>query len=219
MMRKFQPSWTLLGALVAFTLGPLLLAIDSRVANSSYWSWTFISLVIMPFGMDMSFPAATLIMSNYFPPQMQGIAGSLISTTVNYSISLGLGLASTVEVHVNDNGRDLLMGIRGAWFMGVGLGGLGILICLAFVVKSSHDPRASDTTTSRPSDVSSTISVMHITQPQSRIDIVDEPRVESVAARRDTSASQATTMAPNTTSTAFSAARTNMDTFKSTSKV
>ncbi|KIX08165.1 uncharacterized protein Z518_02821 [Rhinocladiella mackenziei CBS 650.93] len=140
MMRKCEPSWTLFWALVAFTFGPLLLAIDSNVDKTIYWSWTFVSLVVMPFGMDMSFPAATLIMSNFFPPQQQGVAGSLISTVVNYSISLGLGLASSVEVHVNDHGRDPLAGIRGGWFMGVGLGGLGIIICVAFVIKSIFYP-------------------------------------------------------------------------------
>lgn len=140
MMRKCRPSWTLFWALVAFTMGPLLLAIDANVDRTSYWSWTFSSLLIMPLGMDMSMPAATFIMSNFFPPQQQGIAGSLISTTINYSISLGLGLASTVEVHVNNHGRDPMAGIRGGWFMGVGLGGLGVLICVAFVVRSIFYP-------------------------------------------------------------------------------
>lgn len=140
MMRKCRPSWTLFWALVAFTFGPLLLAVDSNIDKTTYWSWTFASLICTPFGMDMSFPAATLIMSNYFPPQQQGVAGSLISTVVNYSISLGLGLASTVEVHVNNQGRDPLAGIRGGWFMGVGLGGLGVVICVAFVLKSILHP-------------------------------------------------------------------------------
>ncbi|EXJ86033.1 hypothetical protein A1O1_06402 [Capronia coronata CBS 617.96] len=142
MMRKCRPSWTLFWALVAFTLGPLLLAIDPNVNRTSYWTWTFVSLLIMPFGMDMSFPAATLIMSNFFPPHQQGVAGSLISTVVNYSISLGLGLASTVEVHVNNHGHSPMAGIRGGWLMGVGLGGLGVIISVAFVVKSIFYPAA-----------------------------------------------------------------------------
>lgn len=140
MMRKCRPCWTLFWALAAFTLGPLLLAADANIDRTSYWAWTFVSLLVMPFGMDMSFPAATLIMSNFFPPHMQGVAGSLISTTVNYSISLGLGLASTVEVSVNKHGDNRLAGIRGGWFMGVGLGALGTLICVAFVVKSIFYP-------------------------------------------------------------------------------
>jgi hypothetical protein len=139
-MRRCRPCWTLFWALAAFTLGPLLLAVDANIGRTSYWTWTFVSLLVMPFGMDMSFPAATLIMSNFFPPHMQGVAGSLISTTVNYSISLGLGLASTVEVSVNNDGNNRLAGIRGAWFMGVGLGALGTLICVVFVVKSIFYP-------------------------------------------------------------------------------
>lgn len=140
MMRKCRPAWTLLWALVAFTLGPLLLAIYPSIDRTSYWTFTFVSLLIMPFGMDMSFPAATLIISNFFPPHMQGVAGSLIGTTVNYSISLGLGLASTVELNVNKHSDSPLAGIRGGWFMGVGLGGLGTLICMAFVLKSMFYP-------------------------------------------------------------------------------
>ncbi|KAK5054487.1 hypothetical protein LTR84_001378 [Exophiala bonariae] len=140
MMRKCRPAWTLFWALVAFTLGPLLLAIYPDIDKTSYWTFTFISLLVMPFGMDMSFPAATLVMSNFFPPHMQGVAGSLISTTVNYSISLGLGLASTVEVNINKHTETRLAGIRGGWYMGVGLGGLGTIICMAFVVKSIFYP-------------------------------------------------------------------------------
>lgn len=140
MMRKCRPAWTLFWALVAFTLGPLLLAVDSNIERTSYWTWTFISLLVMPFGMDMSFPSATLIMSNFFPLHMQGVAGSLISTTVNYSISLGLGLAATVEVHIANKSNNGLAGIRGGWFMGVGLGALGTLICVVFVVKSIYYP-------------------------------------------------------------------------------
>ncbi|KIW13722.1 hypothetical protein PV08_08913 [Exophiala spinifera] len=140
MMRHCMPAWTLFWALVAFMLGPLLLAVDANIERTTYWSWTFCSLLIMPLGMDMSMPAASFIMSNFFPPQQQGIAGSLISTTINYSISLGLGLASTVEVHVNNHGEDRMAGIRGGWFMGVGLGGLGVVICVAFVVKSLRYP-------------------------------------------------------------------------------
>lgn len=140
MMRKCRPAWTLFWALVAFTLGPLLLAISPSIDRTSYWTFTFVSLLVMPFGMDMSFPAATLIMSNFFPPHMQGVAGSLISTAVNYSISLGLGLASTVEVNINKHDGTRLGGIRGGWFMGVGLGALGTLICMVFVVKSIFYP-------------------------------------------------------------------------------
>lgn len=88
--------------------------------------------------MDMSFPAATLILSNVVKKEHQGIAASLVATVVNYSISLGVGFAGTVEVHVNNGGKtkaDLLKGYRGALYLGVGLAGLGLAICLVFLAK------------------------------------------------------------------------------------
>ena len=56
---------------------------------------------------DMSFPAATLLLSNAMPREHQGVSASLVATIINYSISLALGLAGTVEVHVNDSSKDL----------------------------------------------------------------------------------------------------------------
>jgi hypothetical protein len=85
----------------------------------------------------VSFPAGTLILSNAVSKNHQGIGASLVNTVVNYSISLGLGFAGTVEVHVNNGGRtpaDVLKGYRGAWYMGVALSGLGMVIAAIFVV-------------------------------------------------------------------------------------
>jgi MFS family permease len=89
--------------------------------------------------MDMSFPAATLILSNAVSREHQGVAASLINTVVNYSISLGLGFAGTVEVHVTKGDRtfnDTLHGYRGALYTGIGLAGLGIFLSFLFVLKS-----------------------------------------------------------------------------------
>lgn len=88
--------------------------------------------------MDMSFPAATLILSNAVKKEHQGIAASLVATVVNYSISLGVGFAGTVEVHVNNHGKtkaDLLKGYKGALYLGVGLASLGLIVCLVFLAR------------------------------------------------------------------------------------
>lgn len=70
------------------------------------------------------------------PKKHQGLAGSLVSTTVNYSISIGLGFAGTVESHVNNGGKDILKGYRGALYMGVGLAASGVVISSAYVLMS-----------------------------------------------------------------------------------
>jgi hypothetical protein len=60
----------------------------------------------------MSFPSGTLILSNAMPREHQGLAASLVNTIVNYSISIGLGLAATVESQVDRGGTDTLKGYR-----------------------------------------------------------------------------------------------------------
>jgi hypothetical protein len=66
------------------------------------------------------------------------MAASLVNTVVNYSISIGVGIAGTVDVHVNNDGRmekDELSGYRGALYMAVGMSGLGVLTSLLFLWK------------------------------------------------------------------------------------
>lgn len=133
---KFTPPVVMTLSLIAFTVGIILFT--TAPTDQIYWGQTFVSVCVIPFGMDMSFPAATLILSNAVKKQHQGIAASLVSTVVNYGISLGVGIAGTVEVHVNNGGKnpeDLLKGFRGALYLGIGLAGLGLLICLVYLVR------------------------------------------------------------------------------------
>lgn len=82
----------------------------------------------------MSFPSGILILSDAMPAEDQGVAGSLVTTAVNYSISLGLGFAGVVESYVNDDGQDILKGYRGASYMGLGLAGLGVMVATSFMI-------------------------------------------------------------------------------------
>jgi MFS family permease len=129
-----KPTWVMLISMCAFFVGSLLMA--TAPVEQNYWFNTFFSILIMPFGMDMSNPAATILLSNSVSKEHQGIAASLVLTVVNYSISLALGIAGSIEVGVNDHGRDLLKGYRGAQYFSLGLGVLGIVLALAFVVSS-----------------------------------------------------------------------------------
>jgi hypothetical protein len=62
----------------------------------------------------------------------QGVAASLVSTIVNYSISIALGISGTIVGHVNDGGNDLLKGYRSAWYLAIGLGGSGAICATIF---------------------------------------------------------------------------------------
>ena len=130
-------SFVMMTSMIAFFIGLVIAA--TQGVNQSYWAQMFVSIVIMPFGMDMSFPAATVILSNHMPREHQGLAASLVNTMVNYSISISLGIAGTVETSVNHRRTDfdsVLWGIRCAYYTGIALSAVGVLLGAAFFIKS-----------------------------------------------------------------------------------
>ncbi|KAH7391273.1 major facilitator superfamily domain-containing protein [Cadophora sp. MPI-SDFR-AT-0126] len=138
-LHRVGPSVVMMIAMTAFTTGLILIA--TAPVNQTYWAQIFISICIMPWGMDMSFPAATILLSDHMRKEHQGVAASLINTVINYSVSIGLGFAGTIESRVNKGGEDLLEGYRGAWYMGIGLAGLGICISVVFGGSQLRDRR------------------------------------------------------------------------------
>jgi MFS family permease len=130
-LHKVPASFVMLMSMLAFLTGSILLA--TTPVHQTYWAQTFVSIVVMPWGMDMSFPAATILLSNKMRREEQGVAASLVNTVVNYSISIGLGLAGTIDSRVGGVGEDgLLRGYRAAWYLDIGLAGLGVVTALAF---------------------------------------------------------------------------------------
>ena len=131
LLSLLHPSYIMCFAMLAFCVGNILFA--TMPVKQTYWLQSFFSIIITPWGMDMSFPAATIILSDLMPREHQGLAASLVNTLVNYSISIGLGIGGTVEAHVNRGNEDLLRGYRGAWYAGIGLSGIGSVLGLYFV--------------------------------------------------------------------------------------
>lgn len=144
LITRLRPGWIMVMSMTAFTLGNVFTAIAP--VHQTYWALTFVCLLVIPWGMDMSFPAATLMLSDSVEKKHQGIAASLVTTIVNYSISLSLGFAGTVEVHVNNGGHtpsDTLKGYRCALYFSTGLGGLGIFLSVVFTLKCYWEERRS----------------------------------------------------------------------------
>ena len=134
LLGRLRPAWVMTIALTAFTVGTILIA--TAPVDQNYWIQGFICTIVIPWGMDMSFPAATLILSDAVAKKHQGIAASLVNTVVNYSISLALGFAGTIESHVNRGGTtpaDILLGFRGAWYFAIGLSSFGLFLSLTFL--------------------------------------------------------------------------------------
>ncbi|KAI5928497.1 major facilitator superfamily domain-containing protein [Camillea tinctor] len=142
-IHRVGPAAVMALALLAFTAGTALIA--TAPVDQTYWAQTFLCNVVVTWGMDLSFPAATLVLSDLVAPEHQGIAASLVTTVVNYSGALALGVAGTVEIRVNNGGatpEDVLRGYRGAWYVAIALGALGLAISLVFAWRFSRWQRA-----------------------------------------------------------------------------
>jgi MFS family permease len=105
-LSHFRASTVMLISMTFFLIGGIIFA--TVPVHQIYWAQTFVGIVVLPWGIDMSFPAATIILSRAMPRRHQGLAASLVNTFVNYSISIGLGFAGTVQGQVNDGGKDVL---------------------------------------------------------------------------------------------------------------
>jgi MFS family permease len=142
LLSKTTPQVIMVLAMCAFFTGTTLIA--TAPAQQIYWAQAFLSIIIMPWGMDMSFPSATILLSARAGPENQGVAMSLVNTVVNYSISIGLGLAGTVQARVDnddDSDRLLLAGFRSTWYFAMGLSALGIVLAVTFVAMGAWTAR------------------------------------------------------------------------------
>ncbi|ODV79552.1 MFS general substrate transporter [Suhomyces tanzawaensis NRRL Y-17324] len=136
LLQTISLSYVMVISMCAFFIGCTLQA--TRPVGQIYWAQKFFSFLIASMGIDLSFPSACIILSQALPRHRQGIAGSLVSTFVNYSISVGIGLASAVEVYTTKNKtpsfNTTVTGMRNAFYLGMGCAGFGIVLSVIFVV-------------------------------------------------------------------------------------
>jgi MFS family permease len=139
MLHHLKPPLIMTISMCFYLAGSILMMLVP--VGQIYWGQMFVAVAIIPWGMYRSFPAAIIILSDSVKRRHQGIAASLVNTIVNYSISLGLGVAGTVEVHVKNGGTsldDVLKGYRGAFYTATGLAGLGLVISIIYLVKHHY---------------------------------------------------------------------------------
>ena len=118
-------------AVLAFCTGNIILVTMS--IDQLYWTQAFWAVLVMPFGMDLSFPATTIIMSNQVLRERQGIAVTIVAAIVDYSISICLGISGIAEAYTADG--DVLRGYRGAWYSAIGLSGCGVIIAIIYSIR------------------------------------------------------------------------------------
>ena len=114
-----------------FFIGNLLMSFANY--SDLYWAFIFPACLFVVGGPDLSFASSGIIVSNVVLPEEQGVAGSFIATVVQYSIAIGLGIAATVESHVNKGGKDVMLGYRGAYWLGIGFAAVAFFVVVLFV--------------------------------------------------------------------------------------
>lgn len=125
----------------AFLTGILMLSLTP--VHQSYYIMVLIQMIPLSFGMDLSFPSSSIILLNFLPPHQQGMAGSIVTTVTQYGMTLGLGIAGTVEMHTAHGStaeERLLNGYRGAMYLGVGLAGAGAVSSAVLLATTWHAP-------------------------------------------------------------------------------
>lgn len=136
LLGRVHPAYIMLVGQTTFLIGTILAAL--RPPQSIYWTYYFFAVFAMTISLDTSFPSCTVIFSDAVPRAYQGMGASIIVTVINYSISLGLGFAGTLETNINNGGHtdaDKLHGYRGALWLGTGLAGLGFVLSVIFTAK------------------------------------------------------------------------------------
>lgn len=124
--------YILVVSMACFCAADILLAV--MPVHQSYFQLSMAVWIIGVFGMDWSFPAGSIVMSDGLPPEAQGIAGSLLNTVVNYGNSLFLGISSTIETQVP--GSDLEK-LRATMYFAIGLSGAALCITVAYSLVSA----------------------------------------------------------------------------------
>lgn len=112
-------------------------------------------VILVTFGPDLSFAAASVFITSSVPKSYQGSAGSLLVTLQNLSSAIIAALSGTIGSGVSEGGGDEgigLHGLRAIWWFVFALSLLAALITATLVriskeKEGSHGERARDLTT------------------------------------------------------------------------
>lgn len=110
--------------MLAYAVGPVFFI--PQTSGTIYWALSLPGVVLVTFGPDLSFAAASIFITSSVPKSYQGSAGSLLVTIQNLSSAILAAIAGTIGVKVAGN--------EAAGEEGVGLQGLRAIWWFAFAV-------------------------------------------------------------------------------------
>jgi len=78
LISRVHAAWVMTMSLASFTLSTVLIAVAPE--HQTYWAQSFVGTLLISGGIDMSFTAGTIILSNAIKRENRGIAASLVNT-------------------------------------------------------------------------------------------------------------------------------------------
>ncbi|KAI5466484.1 major facilitator superfamily domain-containing protein [Mariannaea sp. PMI_226] len=130
--KNTAPYFALVVSAMAVLVSSVL--VTAAPVGQSYWCNVFLSILTMPVGMVLSFPATTGVLSRSLPGGYQDLASSLTGASAAYSLAISLGVAGVVERDILNRGGTTLKGYRAAQYLGLGLSGLSLILALALLL-------------------------------------------------------------------------------------
>lgn len=130
---KVKPPTMMCIAMVCFLIPNILMS--TVTPHNSYWAQPFVSSIIAPFGVDITVPTATLLLSKSVKKDAQGVGAALITTIISFAISIGPSYTAMVMWYTAPPGKakgpgDLTHSMHVNFYGGIVLSGIGLLIAV-----------------------------------------------------------------------------------------
>ncbi|KAL2847870.1 major facilitator superfamily domain-containing protein, partial [Aspergillus pseudoustus] len=121
-------------AMFAFTMGPVFFI--PQTANTNYWALSFPGIILVTFGPDLAFAAASIFITSSVPRSYQGSAASMLVTNQNLSAAIMTSVADAIGTRVDldpETGSIGLKGLRAIWWFAFGTQLLAAFITVVWV--------------------------------------------------------------------------------------
>ena len=120
-------------SMIAFTMGPVFFI--PQTPNTLYWALSFPGIILVTFGPDLSFAAASIFITSNVPRSYQGSAASLLVTNQNLSSAIMTSVADAIGTRVDPDpsGSFGLKGLRDIWWFAFATQLLAAIITIVWV--------------------------------------------------------------------------------------
>lgn len=136
--QKLPLSVVILLGLLAFLAANVLTGTKSQ--GQVYWGEMFCSCLVLPWALDLSIPASTIVIQKEIPLSLQGSGAAVVSTSLFFSVSVGIAIGGNAEIYTLKNrgiagdAETYKHAIRNLFHVAMAINGLGVLIAIMFVV-------------------------------------------------------------------------------------